>query len=207
MSSLTGVENALNLLVQNGLPAVIKSNMTREQFHRFVLTYSDIKIERDCFGKITIHPPMTLDSGYLEGLVFTRLSNWALSNGLGRAFSPSTSFDMPDGAQFKADGAWILMEKINRLTKTERSGIPVLVPDFVIELRSKSDRLAKLKRKMTEGWMANGVQLAWLIDPLKESAWIYRAGRAVEELAGFDRVLSGEALLPGFTLALGELKV
>lgn len=205
MSSLDGVENALKLLVQNG-PAQIRSNMTREQFNRLVLTYTDLKIERDRFGNITVFPPMTFDSGHLEGLVFTRLSVWALSNDLGLAFSPSTSFDMPDGAQYKADGAWITREKINRLTPKERKSIAAIVPDFVLEVRSESDRIAKLKRKMTDGWMANGVRLAWLIDPLKEKVWIYRSGGEVEELTGFTRELSGETVLPGFLLDLAALR-
>ncbi len=187
-------------------PLVFRSSMTREQFHDFVLKNSDLKIERDKYGIITIHPPMTFDSGYYEGLAFTLLGNWALSDKTGRTFSPSTSFDMPDGAEYKADGAWISLEKINRLSPEERKHIALIVPDFVIEMRSETDRLSKLKKKITEGWIANGVRLAWLIDPVKERAWVYRADGSVEEINGFDRVLSVEAVLPGFELDLRGLK-
>ena len=55
--------------------------------------------------------------------------------------------------------------------------------------------------------MANGVRLAWLIDPYEEKAYVYRQGQAVEELSGFDGAfLSGEDVLPGFMLDLGEMK-
>jgi Uma2 family endonuclease len=54
--------------------------------------------------------------------------------------------------------------------------------------------------------MANGVQLAWLIDPRSEKAWIYRAGSPVEEVPNFEATLSGEQLLPGFELDLRDLK-
>lgn len=199
------VERSLRVL-QYREPLVFRSSMTREQFHDFVLKNTDLKIERDKYGTITIHPPMTFDSGYYEGLAFTLLGNWALSDKSGRAFSPSTSFDMPDGAEYKADGAWISMEKINRLSPEERRHIARIVPDFVIEMRSETDRLSKLKKKMTEGWIANGVRLAWLIDPIRERAWVYSAGSPVEEFSGFDRVLTGGEVLPGFELDLRKLK-
>lgn len=198
-------ENPLLSLIRHE-PLVFKSTMTREQFHRFVLSHLDLKIERDKYGIITIHPPMTFDSGYNEGEAFYALKHWSKTNNLGRAFSPSTSFDMPDGAEYKADGAWISMKKINRLSPEERKHIPVIVPDFVIEVRSETDRIGKLKKKMTDGWMANGVRLAWLIDPLREKTWVYRADGSVEESSGFDRLLSGEDVLPGFVFNLGDLK-
>lgn len=199
------VERSLRAL-QYREPLVFRSSMTREQFHDFVLKNSELKIERDKFGTITIHPPMTFDSGYYEGEGFFALKQWSKTNRLGMAFSPSTSFDMPDGAEYKADGAWISMEKIGRLSPEERKHIALIVPDFVIEMRSETDRLPRLKKKMTEGWMANGVRLAWLIDPIRERAWIYRAVGPAEEISGFDRVLSGEDILPGFELDLRALK-
>ena len=199
------VERSLRAL-QYREPLVFRSSMTREQFHEFVLKNSELKIERDRYGTITIHPPMTFDSGYYEGLAFTLLGNWALSDKTGRAFSPSTAFDMPDGAEYKADGAWISMEKINRLSTDERRRIARIVPDFIIEMRSETDRLAKLKKKITDGWIANGVRLAWLIDPIKERAWVYRADGSVVEYSGFEHVLSGEGVLPGFELDLRALK-
>ncbi|WP_366828305.1 Uma2 family endonuclease [Nostoc sp. NMS2] len=39
-----------------------------------------------------------------------------------------------------------------------------IAPDFVIEICSKNDSLAKLKVKMEEYITTNGVQLGWLID-------------------------------------------
>lgn len=188
-------------------PMVFKSRASREQFHKFVLSMPDLRIERDHQGTVTIYPPMTFDSGYIEGEVFGMLRDWSKTNKLGRAFSPSTSFDMPDGAEYKADGAWVSMEKINAMTPEERKHIAAVVPDFVMEVRSETDRINRLKKKMVEGWMANGVQLAWLIDPIKQRAWVYRLGQAApQEFSNFEAVLSGEAVLPGFELKLNDLK-
>jgi Uma2 family endonuclease len=191
----------------NGEVTYIKQKMTREHFHRFVLVNPEKRIERDKHGTIIIYPPMTFDSGYYEGEVFALLRNWSKTNQLGRAFSPSTSFDLPDESQHKADGAWVSMKKINRMSESERKSIASIVPEFIIEVRSESDRIAKLKKKMTDVWMANGVQMGWLIDPAKQQAWVYRNDGSIEQFDGFEQVLNGEDLLPGFEIDLRELKL
>jgi len=56
-----------------------------------------------------------------------------------------------------------------------------LCPDFVVELRSTTDRLKPLRKKMEE-YMENGAQLGWLIDPRKKKVYVYRPGVPVEEL-------------------------
>ena len=197
--------NPLMMLARNG-PVLIKSKIPKAQFHQFLLYHEELKIERDKHGVITIHSPTTLKSAYQEGEAFGALKQWSKTNKLGRAFSPSAAFDLPDGSTYKADGAWISMKQLKTLTPEQQDGISFLVPEFVMEVRSKSDTLAKLKKKMTEGWMANGVQLAWLIDPRSQKAWVYRAGLSVEEVPNFDATLSGEPLLPGFELDLRDLK-
>lgn len=58
----------------------------------------------------------------------------------------------------------------------ELTGFPHLCPDFVIELLSSSDRLAKTQAKMQE-WIANGAQLGWLVDPYAKSVHVYARGR------------------------------
>ncbi|MEQ1746791.1 MAG: Uma2 family endonuclease [Saprospiraceae bacterium] len=198
------LENPLLTLAQDR-PLRFKSQMGKERFHRFILRNSDVRIERDKHGFIIISPPMTLKSAENEGNAFGFLWYWSKTNKLGKAFSPSASFDLPDGSMYKADGAWISNKKLDRLSPDEQDSIALIVPDFVLEVRSKSDSLAQLKKKMTEAWMANGVRLAWLIDPRNRKAWVYRAGAPVEEVPDFSASLSGEDVLPGFSLALSEL--
>ena len=55
--------------------------------------------------------------------------------------------------------------------------------------------------------MANGVRLAWLIDPYGEKAYIYRNNMEPETIIGFDKVLSGETVMVGFILELSEFKL
>ena len=185
---MTGLFDALRDLLHYE-PVVFRSRMKRPEFHRFMLAHPDLKIERDKRGVVTIHPPMGFDSGFYEGEIFGRLYLWSKTNDLGAAYSPSTAFAMPDGAEYRPDGAWLTRENIARLSAKERRHIAHIVPDFVLEVRSETDRIGKLKKKMAEGWIANGVRLAWLIDPLREKAWVYRADGSVEVIKAFDAVL------------------
>ena len=114
----------------------------------------------------------------------------------GESFSPTTGFDLPDGSTRSPDASWVNQEKMDSMTgeQIENEFIPV-VPDFIVELRSKSDRLKKVKEKMEKSWIANGVKLAWLIDPYKEKAYIYRIDGSIETITDFNQKLSGENIL------------
>jgi Uma2 family endonuclease len=73
----------------------------------------------------------------------------------------------------------------------------------VIELRSESDSLSELQAKMRE-YQDNGVRLGWLINPKGPTVEIYRLNQAVEVLQS-PTTLSGEDVLPGFTLDLTRI--
>ncbi|MFM6356376.1 MAG: Uma2 family endonuclease, partial [Planktothrix sp.] len=76
-------------------------------------------------------------------------------------------------------------------------------PDFVIELRSPSDHLKTIQKKMKE-YQENGTRLGWLIDPQTKTVEIYRPNQDVEILEN-PSTLSGENILPQFTLNLEHI--
>lgn len=78
-----------------------------------------------------------------------------------------------------------------------------LCPEFVIELRSQSDRLQVLQDKMQE-YIDSGTQLGWLIDRKQPQVFIYHPNSVVEELNN-PKTLCGELLLPGFILDLSQV--
>lgn len=78
-----------------------------------------------------------------------------------------------------------------------------MCPDFVIELRSASDRLQSGRAKM-QSWIANGCQLAWLVDPERKVVEVYRLGRKPEILEGVSAVY-GEGPVGGFVLELARI--
>ena len=78
-----------------------------------------------------------------------------------------------------------------------------ICPDFVVELRSATDRLQQMKKKMAE-YIQNGARLGWLLDPIEERVYIYRPGIQVECLEN-PTELSGEDVLPGFRFNFKEI--
>ncbi len=73
----------------------------------------------------------------------------------------------------------------------------------MIELRSATDTLDSLKKKMAE-YISNGVRLGWLIDPKNRQVHIYRIDGSVETLED-PELVSGENVLPGFELNIREI--
>jgi Uma2 family endonuclease len=148
-------------------------------------------------------PPAGSEAGEREGRIAVRLGTWAERDGTGVFISSSGGFRLPNGAVRAADAAWVARSRWEAIPAEERKKFAPLAPDFVIELRSPSDRLGDLQGKMDE-WIANGVRLGWLIDPGPRHVYVYRLGAPVERLEN-PAELSGDPLLPGFVLDLREI--
>ncbi len=181
--------------------------MTEAEFIEFCAENGHLRVEQDKTGKLIIMPPVDFDGGAREGAAFAYLSNWWLSYQKGRLFSATTGFRLPDGSIRASDGSWISDERIAQVVPGDRKKFARVVPDFVIAVRSNSDRLPALKRKMTDTWIVNGVRLAWLIDPVQERAFVYREDATSEEFVGFDHLLSGEEVCPGLVFDLSKMRL
>jgi len=130
------------------------------------------------------------------------LSNWAEAHGKGDWCGPDTGFRFPDGSRLAPDAAWF---DAARFAKAEQSGerFPVFAPEFVIEVRSPDDRLRPLREKM-ETYLANGVQLGWLIDPMERTVTIYRPAQPPQVL-NHPASVEGEGPVAGFVLNLDRI--
>lgn len=114
-----------------------------------------------------------------------------------------TRFFLPNGAKKIPSASWARVEKWNALSEEEQDKIVPFAPDFVVELRSETDSLRKLKNKMLE-YIENGASLGWLIDAGKRKVYIYRPNAKVETLENPNEI-SGEPILKGFVLNLKEI--
>ena len=177
--------------------------MTEEQFVEFCAQNSELRIERTEEGALEIMPPTFMDTGNRNFKVVVQLGNWAIQDGRGEGYDSSTGFTLPNGAVRSPDASWVLRSRLEALTEDERRGFGHICPDFVIEIRSASDRLSTLQAKMQE-YIDNGARLGWLIDPIGRRAYVYRPGVAVVALDA-PRTLSGEPELAGFELDLGAI--
>jgi Uma2 family endonuclease len=177
-------------------------NLTEQEFLEWSERFADFQLEYSADGELIIMPGTSMETGDRNNEITKQLTIWADLDGRGRAYDSSTSFLLPDGARRSPDAAWVSSA---RRSAAKRPGVtfPVLAPDFVIELKSPSDRLRKLTAKM-EDWIANGVSLGWLLDPDLRTATIYRPGRDPETILQ-PRRLNGESPVQGFLLNLDPI--
>ncbi len=147
--------------------------MTDAEFFEFCQRNRDYRIERDATGEVIMNMPAGGETGNFNAYLTAMLYVWAQIEGNGIAFDSSTGFDLADGSTYSPDASWVKKQRYNQLTAVQRKKFLPLAPDFVIELRSYSDRLKPLQRKMKK-YMVNGVQLGWLIDPERQQVTVYR---------------------------------
>ncbi|HXG20809.1 MAG TPA: Uma2 family endonuclease [Methylomirabilota bacterium] len=179
------------------------AHLSDEQFLRLCQENPDLRIEMNARGELVIMPPTGMKAGIWNNRLSFHLEGWTRQSEAGFAFDSSTMFTLPNGAKRSPDASWIRRERWEALSEAQQEGIGPLCPDFVVELCSPSDRLPVLQEKMQE-YIDNGARLGWLIDPLERRVYIYRPGQPIEQLAD-PATLSGDPVLPGFVLPVGEL--
>ncbi|PSB04973.1 Uma2 family endonuclease [Merismopedia glauca] len=190
----------MNTLTLNLNPV---GQLTETAFGELCQANPDIALERTATGELIIVSPVGGDSGRKETDLSSYLWFWNRQTGLGVVFSSSTIFHLPNGAFRSPDVAWVSQERWSALSEDERAGFPPICPDFVIELRSRTDRLPPLQEKMQE-YLENGIRLGWLINPQGKQVEIYRPNLAVEVLSS-PTSLSGEEVLPGLVVDLSGI--
>ena len=162
-------------------------------------------VELNAKGELELMPPTYPPSDEHEGESFGEVRQWNIGRGRpGTATGPTSAYRLANGAIRSPDAAWAPREKVLPPAPDPPRARPYC-PDFVVEIRSTSQRsLTHLLNKMQE-YMDNGAKLGWLIDPIERTVRIYRAGAAEPELLQDPETLDGEDVLPGFTFAVGEL--
>lgn len=174
--------------------------LTDEQFWRLCQQNRDFQLERSARGELIVMSPVGGKSGNREADLITDLNLWNRQTRLGKVFSSSTIFKLPGGGDRSPDAAWVKLKRWEALSEEEQEKFPPICPDFVIELRSRTDQLKPLQQKMQE-YLDSGLLLGWLINPQDKQVEIYRPNQAVE-IVKFPIDLSGEEVLPGFILKL-----
>ncbi|PSN16143.1 hypothetical protein C7271_20410 [filamentous cyanobacterium CCP5] len=178
----------------------LTQSLSREQFRHLCQSNPNLQLERSPQGKLVIVSPVGGESGNQEATLITKVGIWNEQTQLGYVFSSSTIFSLPDGGDRSPDVAWVAKSRWEALRPEEREAFPPICPDFLIELRSRSDRLPPLQAKMQE-YLDSGLRLGWLIDPQNQQVEVYRPELDTVILA-LPATLSGDDILPGFQLAL-----
>lgn len=181
----------------------LKQALTDDEFFEFCQLNRDLRIEMTSEGEMIIMMPVGSEGGKRNFNLAVEFGLWAKTDGTGVGFDSSTGFILPNGAKRSPDLSWIRRDRWEAVPKKQRKKFAPICPDFVVELRSETDRLATLKDKMEE-YLANGASLGWLIDPLEKKVYVYRPETAVEVLDN-PAALAGEPLLKGLRLDLSEV--
>lgn len=177
--------------------------MDDEHFYALCQNNPDMRLERNADGDVVIMPPTGGDTSRRNAEIIVQLGIWARRDGTGVLFDSSGGFRLPNGTVRAPDVAWVAKERLEGLSAEERRRFLPLCPDFVVELRSESDALYAVQKKMRE-YAACGARLGWLIDPSERRVEVYRRGQPVEVLIGLSAI-SGEPVLPKFALELAHV--
>ncbi|MEP7353239.1 MAG: Uma2 family endonuclease [Acidobacteriota bacterium] len=187
------------LAIDDRLPVTFTSpGLSEEEFLELLAEFPNATVEYHADGTVTLMPPTDPETSERVGEIVSQLRNWTRQYG-GRFSGPDGGFRFPDGSRLAPDASWFDAERW-KATKTPGIRFPVFSPEFVIEVRSPDDRLRPLQEKMQE-YIDNGVLLAWLIDPIKKTATIYRPGVEPMTLDN-PATLAGDGPMKGFVLDL-----
>ena len=183
--------------------SVQRTRLTKKQFARLCQENRDLRFELTAQQELVIMPPAGSETGWRNGILTSYLVTWARSDRTGLAFDSSAGFTLPNSAIRSPDATWVRRERWSALSQDQRKEFAPLCPDFVVELRSPTDRLSDLQYKMQE-YSDNGARLGWLIDPIDKRVYVYRPGQPVELLDN-PATLSGDPALLGFVLSVHDL--
>ena len=164
----------------------------------------DNRIERTQKGEIVFMAPTGGETGKFNASIIGIFYIWNKIQKKGKIFDSSTAFRLPSTAIRSPDLAFISTDRWNSLSKGEKESFPPICPDFVLEIRSKTDKLTDLQSKMEE-WIEGGCKLGWLLDIENLQFFIYKPESEVQVLQGRTVLLTGEDVLPEFTLSIEEL--
>jgi Uma2 family endonuclease len=150
-------------------------------------------------GEIIVMPPSGYESDEIASSFSGQLYNWVRSRKLGRVTGAGAGFNLPNSNTRAPDVSFVLAE---RLRISPRS-FADLTPDLMVEVKSPTDSLKKLREKIQE-FLTVGTQIGILINPEVHTLEIYRLNQDAVVLKDGD-VLTLPDLLPGWEMAVSEL--
>ena len=176
--------------------------VSSENFDQLCVDNPDLRLELTKEGELMVMAPAGGETGNRSIDLATDVNLWNRQTQGGKAFDSSTGYDFTamGGGKLSPDVSWI--EK-SRLEGVNLKGFIPIVPDFVIELRSRTDNLKPLQQKMQE-YRRLGVRLGLLINPQQKQVELYRPDQEVVVLDSPEAIDCGE-VMPGFSLSMSRI--
>lgn len=178
--------------------------MSDDELLAFSSANDALQIEREPNGELTIMSPTGGEAAEADAEILYQLAAWARTGNAGATFGPSAGFRLRDGSVRSPDAAFLSWPVWNAISREERRKFVPACPEFVIELRSPTDRLKSVHEKMQQ-WINNGAELAWLIDPERQIVEVYRPGQEKPDVLEGVSAVYGEGPVAGFVLELARI--
>jgi Uma2 family endonuclease len=154
-------------------------------------------------GRIVPMPPPNYDHGSVEAIICGEVYIFLKTHKFGRLCAGETGVYTarnPDTVR-GTDMMYITNERL-ALRDTSLRYLNV-APDWITEVLSPSNTKAEVDEKLEE-YFAINVRMVWLADPDARCVHVYRSLTDIRTLHESD-TLSGEDVLPGFTLPVATI--
>ncbi len=151
---------------------------------------------------------VTMSPGELHGALASEIArlmgNFVVERDLGRVTVETGYFPSDDRRTLLLPD--VAFRSRSRAPGSARIGFVPQMPDIAVEVLSPSNTLPELRRK-AEVYLRHGATLVWLVNPSEKSVevWRFTDDELTSETVGPAGALSGESVLPGFTLDLSRL--
>lgn len=155
-------------------------------------------------GELVIMPGTGRENSKRAAEILADVVFWSRAGGEGESHPGDGTVRHPDGVMRSPDVAWISPERVNQRQEGYDGLLIPVCPDFIVEIRSRSDSVARQQDKMKQ-WMVYGARLGWLIDAYNDKVWIYREGQNEPEELNRPAQLSGENVLPGLIINMARI--
>lgn len=179
-----------------------KDRITETDFEAICREHPDLNLEQRASGELVIMSPHGARSSNVSMEIGYQLKTWVKKTRFGRVFDSNVLFLLPDGSKLSPDVSLLRNSKWKSFTSIEQEGFLPVVPDFVVEVVSPSDKLKASSSKMDD-WMRNGVELGWLLELKAGKIWIYESSQVREQPLTQD--VAGSGPVEGFVLSVKDL--
>ncbi|HYO23506.1 MAG TPA: Uma2 family endonuclease [Lacipirellulaceae bacterium] len=153
-------------------------------------------------GRLVLIPPPGGTHGSIQVRVGGHLLYQGELKGHGRAFTETGIILWRDpDCVVSPDAASICAKSLPASESAQ--GYLRTMPELVVEVRSKDDSAALIRRK-AEHYLKAGVEVVWVVDPTTRTIVIQRSQGAVETL-GLGDVLQLPGIIPDFSLAVADI--
>jgi len=196
------MSSILELPDDKAVSVIIRPPLSDREFEELCAANSNLNLEQTKEGEIVVNAPASSGTSDGNAEIVTQLRVWWKTHRRGKTYESSVGIILPDGSKMSPDAAYATESQIEGLTGDDIAHFLKFVPAFIIELRSPSDSVRQAQAKM-EQWIANGAELAWLIDPRSETVSIYKNSADVFIDAGL--AVRGTGPVDGFVLDVKEV--